>query len=199
MSEKNLVWHKSSVTRAQREAAHQHKAVVVWFTGLPGSGKSTIAHGLEAQLFAEGREVYVLDGDNIRHGLCSDLGFTPEDRTENIRRVGEVAKLLYDAGMIVLCAFVSPTEAGREQVRRLLPENGFIEIYCHCPIDVIAERDPKGFYAQAKTGQIANYTGVSAPYEAPAHPDLALDTSAMTPEACIAQAVTLLQAREVLK
>lgn len=198
MAEKNLVWHHSAVTRAQREATHQHKAAVVWFTGLPGSGKSTISHALEAKLFAEGREVYVLDGDNVRHGLCADLGFTPEDRAENIRRVGEVSKLLHDAGLIVLCAFVSPAEAAREKVRALLPEGAFIEVYCACPVEVCAERDPKGFYAKAKAGQIANYTGVSALYEAPTYPELTLDTGNASVEDCVAQMMALLRQRGVL-
>jgi adenylylsulfate kinase len=165
-----------------RETLNGHKSLVLWFTGLPSSGKSTIAHTLEKKLYNLGIRTYTLDGDNIRHGLCSDLGFTPEDRAENLRRVAEVIKLFLDAGLVVLCAFVSPFKKDRERVRKIVGEENFIEIYCRCPVEVCKTRDLKGFYQKAERGEIKNYTGISAPYEEPETPDLILDTHILSVE-----------------
>ncbi len=199
MDNKNLVWHPSLITREQREAANGHRAAVVWFTGLPSSGKSTTAHSVEAQLFGSGRQAYVLDGDNIRHGLSADLGFKPVDRAEHMRRIGELAKLLYGSGMIVLCAFVSPTRASRARVRELIPAGAFYEVYCRCPQEICEQRDPKGFYASARAGRISDYTGVSAPYEEPLEPELVLDTSTLAIDACSARVVELLENRGIIR
>lgn len=177
-----VVWHKVLVTREMRESLNGHKSLVLWFTGLPSSGKSTIAHTLEKKLYDLGIRTYTLDGDNIRYGLCSDLGFTPEDRAENLRRIAEVIKLFLDAGLVVLCAFVSPFKKDREMVRKIVGEENFIEIYCRCPVEVCKTRDPKGFYQKAERGEIKNYTGISAPYEEPETPDLILDTHILSVE-----------------
>ena len=177
-----VVWHEVLVTREMREALNGHKSLVLWFTGLPSSGKSTIAHTLEKKLYDLGIRTYTLDGDNIRHGLCSDLGFTPEDRAENLRRVAEVIKLLLDAGLVVLCAFVSPFKKDREMVRKIVGEENFIEIYCRCPVEVCKTRDQKGFYQKAEKGEIENYTGISAPYEEPENQDIILDTHILSVE-----------------
>lgn len=199
MNKRQVVWHPSLVTREQREAANGHKAAVVWFTGLPGSGKSTTAHEVERHLFALGCQAYVLDGDNIRHGLSADLGFSPEHRKEHLRRIAELSRLVHDSGMIVLCAFVSPTRASREKVRTLIPEGTFFEVYCRCPISVCAERDPKGFYAKAQSGQIKDYTGVSAPYEEPGAAELVLDTATQTVDNCAAEVIALLSRRGIIQ
>jgi len=195
----DVVWHPSLITREQREAANGHKAAVVWFTGLPSSGKSTTAHAVESRLFQSGHLAYVLDGDNIRHGLSADLGFSPADRVEHLRRIGELAKLLYASGMIVLCAFVSPTHASRDRVRTLIPAGGFFEVYCMCPREVCERRDPKGFYARARTGALPGYTGVSAPYEEPAQPELVLDTAALSADLCAGRVIALLADRGVIR
>ena len=178
----NLVWHEQAVTRGQREKANGHRGALVWLTGLPGSGKSTIAHAVEANLHRLGFKTVVLDGDNIRHGLCADLGFSVADRNENIRRTGEVAKLLLELGVVVFVALISPLRAAREKIRQSFAEGDFIEIYCSCPLAVCKERDPKGMYARAESREIAEFTGVSSPYEAPAHPDLTLATGEERPE-----------------
>lgn len=198
MNNKHLVHHPSLISQAQRAAANGHKAAVVWFTGLPGSGKSTIAHETERRLFELGCQTYVLDGDNIRHGLSADLGFSPEDRNEHLRRIAELSLLVYQAGMIVLCAFVSPTQASRDRVRTLIPQGAFLEIYCQCPVEVCAARDQKGFYAKAQAGQIRDYTGVSAPYEAPVAPELRLDTATMVVKDCVDAVLGLLRARGMI-
>ncbi len=193
MTPENLVWHQSLVDREQRETANGHKAAVVWFTGLSASGKSTTAHVVEHELFTRGHQAYTLDGDNVRHGLSADLGFSPEDRVEHLRRIAELTKLMYGAGMIVLCAFISPTRASRQRVRELIPEGAFFEVFCKCPIEVCEQRDPKGFYARALKGEIKNYTGISAAYEEPVAPELVLDTAADPPEACATAVIDLLQ------
>lgn len=198
MTKPQVVWHSSLVTREQREAANGHKAAVVWFTGLPGSGKSTTAHEVERQLFAMGCQAYVLDGDNVRHGLSADLGFSPEHRDEHLRRIAELSLLIYRAGMIVLCAFVSPTRASRDKVRGLIPAGAFFETWCQCPVSVCADRDPKGFYAKAQAGQIKNYTGISAPYEEPDTAELVLDTAAHPAEHCAGSVIELLQRRDII-
>lgn len=194
----HLRWHPQQVTRAMREARSGHRSVLVWFTGLPSSGKSTLAHGLEEHLFAEGRNAYVLDGDNVRHGLCRDLGFAEQDRAENIRRIGELANLFLDAGIITLAAFVSPCAADRRKVRKLVGAENFIEVYCRCPVEVCESRDEKGNYAKARAGGIAQFTGVSAPYETPERPDLVLDTSRTGVGESIATLLSLLRERNVI-
>ncbi len=194
----HLRWHPQRVTRAMREARSGHRSVLVWFTGLPSSGKSTLAHGLEERLFAEGRNAYVLDGDNVRHGLCRDLGFAEKDRAENIRRIGELANLFLDAGIITLAAFVSPYAADRRKVRELVGAENFIEVYCRCPVEVCESRDEKGNYAKARAGGIAHFTGVSAPYETPERPDLVLDTNRTGIEKSIATLLSLLRERNVI-
>lgn len=176
IKENNVVWHKGFITRKDRNACYGHKSGLVWFTGLPASGKSTIAHSLEKFLFEKGIKTYVLDGDNIRHGLNADLGFSEEDRRENLRRVVEVAKLLVDAGLIVLAAFVSPYRKDREYIRRRFEGDNFIEVYVKCSVDECARRDPKGHYQKARAGLIKGYTGVDSPYEEPEAPDVTIDS-----------------------
>lgn len=183
----NAFWTKSQVTTQERALRHGHAGRVIWFTGLSGSGKSTLAIALERQLFNAGKQVYLLDGDNLRHGLCTDLGFSAAGRTENIRRASEVAKLFADAGLICLAAFISPRLADRELARRLLPANRFVEVFVNAPIEVCRQRDPKGLYARADRGEIAEFTGVSAPYEPPAHPEITLRTDQESVEICVAR------------
>ncbi|MFO7866651.1 MAG: adenylyl-sulfate kinase [Candidatus Aminicenantes bacterium] len=173
----NITWHDGQITKADRERLLHQKGIVIWFTGLSGAGKSTLALALEEKLFERGRLSYVLDGDNIRHGLNKNLGFSPEDREENIRRIGEVAKLFADAGIITMTAFISPYRNDRDQARRLLKEKEFIEVFVKVPLDVAEERDTKGLYKKARAGEIAEFTGISAPYEEPDKPELIIDTS----------------------
>jgi adenylylsulfate kinase len=170
----NVTWFNSYVNREDREKLHGHKGAVIWFTGLSASGKSTIAHLAEKALHKRGVSTYVFDGDNVRHGLCADLGFGREDRVENIRRIGEMIKLFVDGGMIVLTAFISPFRKDRRKVRSLLQEGQFLEVYVECPPEVCATRDQKGIYAKAKAGEIKEFTGISAPYEAPENPELVI-------------------------
>lgn len=171
-----VYWHQGEIDRRQRELRSGHKSFVMWFTGLSASGKSTLAIALEKELFERGHQVMVLDGDNVRHGLCSDLGFSAADRRENLRRIGEAAKLFLESGTIVLAAFVSPYRADREQVRSMMPHGDFVEVYCQCDIDVCAQRDPKGLYARAMAGEIQNFTGISAPYEEPLRPEISVSS-----------------------
>jgi len=191
----NIRRETSLVGREERERKQGHRAVTMWLTGLSGSGKSTLALGLERTLFDRGCAVYVLDGDNIRHGLSGDLGFSAEDRTENIRRIGEVAGLFNDAGMIVLCAFVSPFRADRDRLRSLMPEGDFIEVHVRASLEVCAARDPKQLYAKARSGEIKNFTGIAAPYEEPLTPDLVIDTEHVTPNEGVEMLVRHLEAR----
>ena len=174
----NIVWHEASVDRAARADKRGHRSAILWFTGLSGSGKSTLANAVNAALFQRGLGTYVLDGDNVRHGLCKDLGFSDADREENIRRIGEVAKLFLDAGVIVLTAFVSPFRADRDKARDLVEAGDFFEIFCAADLDVCESRDPKGLYAKARSGAIKEFTGISSPYEAPDTPELKIDTGA---------------------
>lgn len=174
----NIVWHEASVDRAARADKRGHRSAILWFTGLSGSGKSTLANAVNAALFERGLATYVLDGDNVRHGLCKDLGFSDADREENIRRIGEVAKLFLDAGVIVLTAFVSPFRADRDKARDLVEAGDFFEIFCAADLDVCESRDPKGLYAKARSGAIKEFTGISSPYEAPDTPELKIDTGA---------------------
>lgn len=177
MSESNnITWHDSEVTKEERQNRNGHKSAVIWFTGLSGSGKSTVSVALEKALFNEGKQTYRLDGDNVRHGLNKNLGFSPEDRTENIRRIGEVAKLMVDAGSITVTAFISPYKQDRDNVRAILEDDEFIEVYTKCSVEECENRDPKGLYKKARSGEIPEFTGISAPYEDPDHPEIILDT-----------------------
>jgi len=173
----NVFWHHATVTRERREAQNGHQGAILWFTGLSGSGKSTLAHEVEEHLHQMGCRTVVLDGDNVRHGLCGDLGFSEQDRVENIRRIGEVAKLFVEAGVIVLSAFISPFQADRNKVRAMMQQGDYFEIYCQCPIELCEQRDVKGLYKKARAGEIKSFTGISSPYEAPMHPELIVDTS----------------------
>jgi adenylylsulfate kinase len=180
----NITWHDGDITKSDRERLIQQKGVVIWFTGLSSSGKSTIARAVEARLFERGHLSYVLDGDNIRHGLNKNLGFSPEDREENIRRIGEVAKLFADAGLITMTAFISPYRKDRDRNRELLEGGEFIEIFVKVSLDVAEKRDPKGLYKKARTGEIKEFTGISAPYEEPLNSELTLDTDNLTLVQC---------------
>ncbi|MDQ0214034.1 adenylylsulfate kinase [Oikeobacillus pervagus] len=181
----NIVWHQQSLTKADRREKNQQHSAVLWFTGLSGSGKSTIANAVAERLFKDGFQTYVLDGDNIRHGLNKDLGFTEEDRKENIRRIGEVSKLFVDSGQFVLTAFISPFREDRESVRSLLKEDEFVEVFVDCPINECEARDPKGLYKKARTGEIPHFTGISSPYEAPTQPEIVLETARFSVEECV--------------
>ncbi len=172
----NIVWHHATVTRERRERLNNHRSVILWFTGLSSSGKSTLAHAVEEQLHQKGCKTFVFDGDNVRHGLCRDLGFSDADRKENIRRIGEMSKLIIEAGVIALTAFISPFKKDRDQIRQLVSQDDFIEIYCDCPLKVCEQRDPKGLYRRARAGEIKVFTGISSPYEAPQNPELVVDT-----------------------
>ena len=195
----NTVWHHATVTRARREAQNGHRGAIIWFTGLSGSGKSTLAHAIEEELHQRGCRTFVLDGDNVRHGLCGDLGFTPQDRVENIRRIGEMAKLFMEAGVIVLTAFISPYRADRERVRGMVEHGDFIEIYCDSSIEVCESRDVKGLYKKARAGQIADFTGISSPYEAPENAELVVSTGSAELDACVQEVMKLLTQRSIAK
>jgi bifunctional enzyme CysN/CysC len=192
----NIYWSRGKVTSRQRDLRNGHMGCVLWLTGLSGSGKSSVATDLERELFNLGRHVYVLDGDNIRHGLGSDLGFSPKDRTENIRRIGEVAKLFADAGVICITAFISPYRADRDLVRKILPRERFIEVYVNAPLEVCEQRDPKGLYAKARANQIKEFTGISAPYEAPINPEIELRTDLLTVPESVAKILDFLQVQD---
>jgi len=189
----NVFWSEGQVSAAQREDRLGQAGCVVWLTGLSGAGKSTIAFELERRLFQDGKIVYVLDGDKMRHGLCSDLAFSPEDRQENIRRVGEVAALIADTGLIVIAAFISPYRSDREMVRRMVPAGRFVEVHVHADLEVCEERDPKGLYAKARAGVIKDFTGISAPYEAPDAAEVVLNTGESTPDECVGAIVRRLE------
>jgi adenylylsulfate kinase len=178
----NLTWHEHQISKKEREHLMGHRGVVLWLTGLPSSGKSTIANLVDAKLHARGVHAFVLDGDNIRHGLNKNLGFSPEDREENIRRIGEVAKLFAEGGLIAITAFISPYRKDRDAARALLPQGEFIEAHVSAPVDVCEKRDPKGMYQKAKAGVVKEFTGVSAPYEAPLSPEIVLDSSSKGPD-----------------
>jgi len=191
----NISWSQSDVSRAERERLLGHRAVTLWFTGLSGSGKSTLARAVESALVRDKALAYVLDGDNLRHGLNANLGFSAEDRSENIRRVGEVAKLFNDAGVIVLTAFISPYRADRARARALLPEGQFLEVFVDCPLAICEQRDAKGLYRQARAGEIREFSGISAPYEPPLEPELRVATAEVPLDACVRQVLGLLQSR----
>ena len=194
----DVVWHHATVTRDRRQRQNKHKSVVLWFTGLSGAGKSTLAHCVEEALYQIGSRTFVLDGDNIRHGLCGDLGFSIEDRNENIRRIAEVSKLMLEAGVITLTAFISPFREEREKARKIFPHGEFFEIYCKCPIEVCEERDVKGLYKKARKGEIKNFTGISSPYEEPLNPELIIETSKNSLEDCTNQVMDMLEERGVI-
>ena len=172
----NIIWHDSEVTKKQRQSRNNHKSIVIWFTGLSGSGKSTLSVALEKALYGQHIQSYRLDGDNVRHGLNNNLGFSPEERKENIRRIGEVAKLMVDAGIVTMTAFISPYKADRDDVRNILEDKEFIEIHTKCSLDECEARDPKGLYQKARAGEIKQFTGINAPYEAPENPEIVIDT-----------------------
>lgn len=196
----NIHWHEGHVDRVARESRYGQRGAVLWFTGLSGSGKSTIARLAERKLFEADRFAYVLDGDNVRHGLNRDLGFSPEDRTENIRRIGEVAKLFADAGALVLTAFISPYRADRDGVRAMMEREGdFVEVHVECPLEVCEERDPKGLYRKARAGEIPEFTGISAPYEPPVRPEIVLRTAELSEEASADAVIDWLQERGYLR
>ncbi|BBO16864.1 adenylyl-sulfate kinase [Candidatus Brocadia pituitae] len=195
----NIKWHHGKITKDDRVNLMKQKGVTIWLTGLSGSGKSTIAVELEHALLENKHLAYILDGDNIRHGLNKNLGFSPEDRTENIRRIGEVAKLFTDANMIAITAFISPYRQDRDNVRKLLKDGEFIEIYIKCPIEVCEQRDTKGLYKKARAGEVKEFTGISAPYEEPLHPELTVDTSKMTVDESTRAVLNYLEAKGYVK
>ena len=195
----NITWHEGHITKADRENVLNQRGVVLWFTGLSSSGKSTIARELESILFDRGHLAYVLDGDNVRHGLNKNLGFSPEDRTENIRRIGEVVKLFVDAGLITITAFISPYKEDRNAARTLMGEGEFIEIFLDTPLSVCEERDPKGLFKKARAGQIKEFTGISAPYEAPDNPEIRIDTSSLTIRECASEVILYLESQGIIR
>ncbi|MEA3280699.1 MAG: adenylyl-sulfate kinase [Thermodesulfobacteriota bacterium] len=196
--ENNLTWFNSYISREKREKLHRHKASVIWFTGFSASGKSCIAHQLEKQLYKMGCSTYVFDGDNVRHGLCGDLGFSADDRSENIRRIGEMVKLFIDAGIIAITAFISPYKKDRESVRKIVGKNRFIECYVKCRIEVCASRDKKGIYQKAQQGLIENFTGITAPYEPPDNPSLVIDSEHIQPIEAAEKLIEILREKKII-
>ncbi|GGI01582.1 MULTISPECIES: adenylyl-sulfate kinase [Mammaliicoccus] len=194
----NITWHDSEVTKEQRQERNGHKSVVIWFTGLSGSGKSTISVALEKALFEQQITSYRLDGDNIRHGLNQNLGFSPEDRKENIRRIGEVGKLMVDAGVVTMTAFISPYEEDRNIVRNILEDGEFIEVFTKCSLDECETRDPKGLYKKARNGEIKEFTGINAPYEEPSNPEIVIDTEHESIEESVNKIVSYLKEKQYL-
>ena len=198
MKSPNVIYHQASVTRERRNQSNNHQSVVLWFTGLSGSGKSTLAHVLEEKLFNKGCKTLVLDGDNVRHGLNSNLDFSDDDRKENIRRIGEVAKLMLESGLIVMTAFISPFREDRAAVRNLISNSDFIEIYCKASLKTCEERDVKGLYKRARSGEIKNYTGIDSPYEAPENPELIIDTDKETLDESVSKIYSLLERKAII-
>ena len=195
----NVAWHHASVTRERRQKQNGHKSCVIWFTGLSGAGKSTVAHAVEEHLYQLGCRTFVLDGDNVRFGLSSDLGFSKEDRKENIRRIGEVAKLMMEAGVITMTAFISPFRADREIVRMMMPDGDFFEVYCKAEIEICEARDVKGFYKKARAGEIKDYTGIDSIYEPPERPDILINTGEDSLEYCVNQVVNFISTKILIK
>ncbi|WP_251521423.1 MULTISPECIES: adenylyl-sulfate kinase [Staphylococcus] len=189
----NITWHDSEVKKTERQQRNNHKSAVIWFTGLSGSGKSTISVALEQALFNQGMQTYRLDGDNVRHGLNKNLGFSPEDRQENIRRIGEVSKLMVDAGMITVTAFISPYREDRDAVRALLDDQEFIEVYTQCSLETCEARDPKGLYKKARNGEISGFTGIDAPYEEPTQAEIVVDTEQLSVDEAVEQIIAYLK------
>ncbi len=198
MTTNNIHWHQALINRSDRETRNGHRSVILWLTGLSGAGKSTLAHAIERRLFEINCATFVFDGDNVRHGLCADLGFTQQDRTENIRRVGEMAKLFTEAGIIAITAFISPIIADRERVRALVAPEDFIEVYCRCTIEVCEKRDVKGLYAKARQGLIPEFTGISSPYEPPQNPELSIDTGTLSLDECVEQVLAYLNLKQII-
>lgn len=194
----NITWHEGTVQQSDREQLLQQQGVILWLTGLSGAGKSTLAVALEKRLFEQGQLCYRLDGDNIRHGLNTDLGFSDHDRTENIRRIGEVAKLFADCGVITITSFISPFKKDRTLVRALMPAGRFIEVYIKCTLDIAEARDPKGLYKKARAGEIADFTGISSPYEEPESPELIVDTGMLSIDAAVDQLWNALKLRNII-
>ena len=199
MKSNNIIYHNASVTRKSRNQLNKHKSVVIWFTGLSGSGKSTLAHAVEEILFNKGCRTFVLDGDNVRHGLSSNLEYSNKDRKENIRRIGEVTKLMMEAGLIIMTAFISPFREDRIAVRNLIPDGDFIEIYCKASLETCETRDIKGFYKRARAGEIKNYTGIDSPYEVPDNPELIIDTDKETLDESVSRIVSFLQIKAIIR
>ena len=193
ITNENTTWQSQAVTRADRELLNEHKSAILWFTGLSGSGKSTLSNAVEAYLHQQGARTFVLDGDNIRQGLCNDLGFSDQSRKENIRRIDEVSKLVMDAGVITLTAFISPFRRDRRIVRDITNEGDFIEILCNANLEVCEKRDPKGLYKKARAGEIKDFTGVSSPYEVPEHPEIIVETGTQTVEESVTQVIDYLK------
>tara|TARA_B110000914_G_scaffold30354_1_gene23067 strand:+ start:346 stop:945 length:600 start_codon:yes stop_codon:yes gene_type:complete len=198
MKSPNVIYHQASVTRERRNQSNNHQSVVLWFTGLSGSGKSTLAHVLEEKLFNKGCKTLVLDGDNVRHGLNSNLDFSDDGRKENIRRIGEVAKLMLESGLIVMTAFISPFREDRAAVRNLISNSDFIEIYCKASLKTCEERDVKGLYKRARAGEIKNYTGIDSPYEAPENPELIIDTDKETLDESVSKIYSFLERKAII-
>jgi adenylylsulfate kinase len=198
MKQSHIIWHHAIVTKQDRQQLNKHKSCTLWFTGLSGSGKSTLANTVDKKLFDRGIRSYVMDGDNIRHGLNKDLSFSREDRKENIRRIGEVAKLFVDSGLIVLTPFISPFREDREMVKNLFSNREFFEIYVKCPLNVCEFRDPKGLYSKARKGEIHEFTGISSPYEEPLTPDLIIETNLLTIEESAEKIISFLQEKEII-
>jgi adenylylsulfate kinase len=198
MKTPNTVYHNATVTRERRNQLNKHKSVVIWFTGLSGSGKSTLAHSVEEGLHNLDCRTFVLDGDNVRHGLSSNLTFSDDDRKENIRRIGEAAKLMMESGVISMTAFISPFKKDRNLVRQLLPQGDFIEIYCNASLEACESRDVKGLYKRARSGEIKNYTGIDSPYEAPDNPELIIDTESESLEESVAKVIDFLKSKEII-
>lgn len=195
----NIVWHETSISKKERRKNNQHHSFILWFTGLSASGKSSIANALAKKLFDRGNQIFVLDGDNVRHGLNKDLGFDEHSRKENIRRIGEVSKLFVESGQIVLTAFISPYKEDRNTVRELVEDDEFIEVYVKCSIEECEKRDPKGLYKKARNHEIPNFTGISAPYEAPDNPEFIVDSEKYSIEECADQLIEYLLKQEYIK
>ena len=193
MKSSNVIYHHASVTRQRRNKLNEHRSVVLWFTGLSGSGKSTLAHSLEEKLYQKGCRTFVLDGDNVRHGLNSNLDFSESGRTENIRRISEVSKLMLESGLIVMTAFISPFNKDRNDARKLISTDDFIEIYCKASLETCESRDVKGLYKRARAGEIKNYTGVDSPYEEPENPELIINTNDETLESSVSKILSFLE------
>ena len=198
MKTPNTIYHNATVTRERRNQLNGHKSAVIWFTGLSGSGKSTLAHLVEEELYNLDCRTFVLDGDNVRHGLSSNLTFSDDDRKENIRRIGEAAKLMMEAGIIAMTAFISPFKKDRNLVRQLLPQGDFIEIFCKASLEVCESRDVKGLYKRARAGEIKNYTGIDSPYELPDNPELIINTESESLEESIAKVINFLKSKEII-
>jgi adenylylsulfate kinase len=189
----NIIMHKATVTRTHRESRNGHRSINLWFTGLSGSGKSTLAHAVEEYLHHLGCRAYVFDGDNVRHGLCKDLGFSMPERKENLRRIAETIKLFLDAGVISLTAFISPLKIDRDMVKEIIGREDVIEVFCDCPLEICEQRDVKGLYKKARAGEIKNYTGISSPYEIPPSPDLKIDTGNLPLSQCVEVVINFLR------